>query len=51
MFKYRVEVKVATNPEMGLGLFASEPIKENSIVWEFLDGIDIRISKIGRAHV
>jgi SET domain-containing protein len=45
MFKYKVEVKVATNPEIGLGLFASEPIKKDSIVWEFLDGIDIRISK------
>jgi SET domain-containing protein len=45
MFKYKVEVKVATNPEMGLGLFASEPIKKGSVVWEFLEGIDIRISK------
>jgi SET domain-containing protein len=45
MFKYKTEVKVATNPIMGLGLFAKEFIPKDSIVWEFIDGVDIRITK------
>lgn len=42
MFLYLVEVRVATNPEMGLGLFARERIQANSVVWEYVDGVDIR---------
>lgn len=45
MFKYRTEVKVATNPQMGLGLFSKEFIKKGSIVWEYIEGVDVRISK------
>ncbi len=45
MFKYKVEVKVATNPEMGLGLFSKEFIPKGTIVWEFLEGIDVKISE------
>jgi SET domain-containing protein len=45
MFKYRTEVKVATNPQMGLGLFSKELIKKGSIVWEYIEGVDVRISK------
>ena len=44
MFIYKVEVKVATNPKMGLGLFTKEFIPKNSSVWEFVDGVDIKIS-------
>ena len=44
MFLYRVEVRVATNPKMGLGLFAKEFISKDSVVWEFVDGLDIKIS-------
>jgi len=45
MFKYRTELKVATNPQMGLGLFSKEFIKKGSIVWEYIEGVDVRISK------
>jgi SET domain-containing protein len=44
MFLYRVEVKTATNPKMGLGLFAKEFIPKNSIAWKFTEGIDTKIS-------
>jgi SET domain-containing protein len=44
MFLYKVEVKTANNPRMGLGLFAKEFIPKNSIVWKFIEGIDIKIS-------
>jgi SET domain-containing protein len=44
MFKYKTEVKVATNPDMNLGLFAKEFIPKDAIVWEFIEGIDIKIS-------
>ena len=43
MFLYRVEVKVATNPKMGLGLFAKEFIPKNSVVWKFIEDIDLKI--------
>jgi SET domain-containing protein len=45
MFKYRTEVKVATNPNMGLGLFTKEFIPKDSVVWEFIEGVDIKISQ------
>jgi len=45
MFKYKTEVKVATNPDMGLGLFAKEFILKDAIVWEFIDGVDIQITE------
>jgi SET domain-containing protein len=45
MFKYKVEVKNSKNPKMGLGLFASEIIKSDTIVWEFIEGLDIRINE------
>jgi SET domain-containing protein len=44
MFKYKTEVKVATNPNMDLGLFAKEFIPKGSIVWEFVEGVDIKVS-------
>jgi SET domain-containing protein len=43
MFKYKAEVKIATNPKMGLGLFAKEFIEKGSIVWEYIEGVDIKI--------
>jgi SET domain-containing protein len=45
MFKYKAEVKIATNPKMGLGLFAKEFIEKGSIVWEYIEGVDIKICK------
>ena len=45
MFKYKVEVKNSKNPKMGLGLFANEVIKSDTIVWEFIEGLDIRIDE------
>ena len=45
MFKYKVEVKNSKNPKMGLGLFANEIIKSDTIVWEFIEGLDIRIDE------
>jgi SET domain-containing protein len=44
MFFYKSEVKVATNPKMGLGLFAKEFIPKNSITWKFVEGVDTKIS-------
>ena len=44
MFLLRTEVKVATDPRMGLGLFATEFIPKDSIVWEFVEGVDIKVS-------
>lgn len=44
MFIYPVEIKPAINPIMGLGLFTKEFIPNQSIVWQYMKGIDIRIS-------
>lgn len=44
MLLFRTEVKVATDPRMGLGLFAAEFIPKGSIVWEFVEGVDIKVS-------
>lgn len=44
MFLYRTEVKPATNPAMGLGLFAKEFIPNSSVVWEYKKGFDIRFA-------
>lgn len=44
MFLFRTEVKVATDPRMGLGLFATEFIPKGSVVWEFVEGVDIKVS-------
>jgi SET domain-containing protein len=46
MFLYKVEVKVATNPEMGLGLFTKEFIQKGTIVWEFVEGVDIKMDEV-----
>lgn len=45
MFNFEVEVKNSSNIDYGLGLFAKEFINKNSIVWEFKDGIDIKINQ------
>jgi len=45
MFKYRTEVKVATNPNMGLGLFTKEFIPKDSVVWEFIKDVDVQVSQ------
>ena len=44
MFLFKAEVRVATDPRMGLGLFATEFIPKGSVVWEFVDGVDIKVS-------
>ena len=46
MFLYKVEVKVATNPEMGLGLFTKEFIQKGTIVWKFVEGVDIKMDEV-----
>jgi SET domain-containing protein len=45
MFKYKTQVKVATDPNMGLGLFVSEFIPKDAIVWEFIEGVDVKITQ------
>ena len=45
MFKYRTEVKVATNLDMNLGLFAKEFIPKDSVVWEFIKDVDVQVSQ------
>jgi SET domain-containing protein len=45
MFNFETEVKESNNKEFGMGLFAKEFIPINSIVWEFVTGIDIKISQ------
>lgn len=44
MFLFKTEVKVAADPRMGLGLFATEFIPKDSVVWEFVEGVDIKVS-------
>jgi SET domain-containing protein len=44
MFLFKTEVKVATDPKMGLGLFATEFIPKDSVVWKFVEGVDIQVS-------
>jgi hypothetical protein len=44
MFLIKTEVKVATDPRMGLGLFATEFIPKDSTVWEYVEGVDIEIT-------
>jgi SET domain-containing protein len=44
MFLFKTEVKVATDPRMGLGLFATEFIPKDSTVWEYVEGVDIEIT-------
>ena len=44
MLLFKTEVKVATDPRMSLGLFATEVIPKDSIVWEFVEGVDIKVS-------
>ena len=45
MFLYKVEVKIATNPKMGLGLFTKEFIPKGAIVWEFVEGVDVKMDE------
>ena len=45
MFLYKVEVKIAINPKMGLGLFTKEFIPKGAIVWEFVEGVDVKMNK------
>ena len=45
MFNFQTEVKESSNKEFGMGLFAKEFIPNSSIVWEFVDGVDIQISE------
>lgn len=45
MFLFRAEVRTATDPRMGLGLFALEYIPAGSKVWEFVEGADVKILK------
>jgi SET domain-containing protein len=42
MFLYKTEVRTATNPKMGLGLFAKEHIPAHSVVWKYIEGVDIK---------
>ena len=44
MLLFKTEVKVATDPKMGLGLFATEFIPKGSVVWKFVEGLDIEVS-------
>ena len=46
MFLYKVEVKLATNPKMDLGLFTKEFIPKGTIVWEFVEGVDIKMDEV-----
>jgi len=44
MFLFKTEVKVATDPKMGCGLFTLEFIPKDSIVWKFIEDVDVKIS-------
>ena len=46
MFLYKAEVKIATNPKMGLGLFTKEFIPKGAIVWEFVEGVDVKMDEV-----
>jgi SET domain-containing protein len=39
-----VETYIAESPGMGFGLFSKNLIKEGTVIWEFIDGFDTRVS-------
>lgn len=45
MLLVKAEVKPATDMKMGLGLFAKQFIPKNTIVWKFIEGVDVRIPR------
>lgn len=42
---FLVDTYISQSLGKGLGIFATFPIKKGTIVWEFIEGMDIRIHK------
>jgi SET domain-containing protein len=42
---FTVDVYIEKTKDKGFGVFANEYIKENTIVWEFIEGLDVKIHK------
>ena len=38
-----VETYIAESPGKGLGVFSKNPIKKGDVIWEFVDGFDIKV--------
>ena len=42
---FRVETYLKETPKMGLGVFAKSKIKKGELIWEFVEGLDIKTHK------
>jgi SET domain-containing protein len=42
---FTVDTYIEKTKDKGFGVFANEYIKKNTIVWEFIEGLDIKIHK------
>jgi SET domain-containing protein len=38
-----VETYIAESPGKGLGVFSKNPIKKGDVIWEFVEGFDIKV--------
>jgi SET domain-containing protein len=38
-----VETYIAESPGKGLGVFSKNPIKKDDVIWEFVEGFDIKV--------
>lgn len=52
MMRVKTYLAVSTIPNGGIGLFADETIEEGTVVWEFVEGLDLEIpeSNIDKMH-
>jgi SET domain-containing protein len=42
-----IETYIAESPGKGLGVFSKNPIKKGDVIWEFVEGFDIRVHESG----
>lgn len=42
---FTVDVHIQKTKDKGFGVFANEYIKKDTIIWEFIEGLDIKIHK------
>lgn len=40
-----IDTYIGVSEGKGLGVFAKNPIKKGTIIWEFIDGLDIKVHK------
>lgn len=44
MLRIETEVKTSSRPELGLGLFTLQDIREGDVIWRFDPGVDVKMS-------